>query len=826
MASTPRPAAAGAATKRLKTRILRVLSSYPVTSILLIVITLIAVLHGTFIHSLHPELLATWGFSLRDLPAESYSLLTAPFFVLHPSTIPSTVLLVLIAVGAAERRLGVKRTLIAFGTGHVLGYVVAPALAWLLSRAGLHAFEAIVAQSDVGASNGAFGAAGAVIATLPGATGTVVFILMSTFLGAALALDLQVWNIAHMIAFGAGIALGGLIVRSLGRSWPQLTIGTSIERRHRPHVIAALVWIIGLVNVFSSIVLVHSTRLDAVRRALPFDNPHWPRHAFFVIGILLMILSRGLGRAQRRTWWLALSLLVVTSLLNVTLEPFHPQAIISIGVALLFVVWRQAFTARTIMERDVGRVATIAAAGVVAFLVVGFVGLRSGFEPPATPVSSARELYTQLTFSSTHVLEPTTERTRWFIELLPFALFGALGIVFAAIVRNAGPPPPSPGDEQVAKRILASYNTSGTTFMTLWSGNSLFVSADRRTYVAYRVASDVAVALGEPVGPPECVETSAAEFRSFCAGRGWDHVFYAVTDAASPGLARAGYELLQIGEEAVIPLEDLAFKGKEWQPMRSAFNRAKREGVVFRIYEGGTVPADVRTQMDEIYAEVGAARSLPPMEFTLGKPSDVEDRNVSVGVATDANGRVHGYVDWLPISARRGWVIDLMMRRSDCMSNVMEFLIGSSFLAFQDRGYAFASLAAAPLADIDREPTKGSLVQRTIALIYDRFDAYYNFRSLFEYKAKFQPKWKPVYLAYEGVDQLPRVAAAIVGAHLPGLDPLLVAELLGASLWHRISGAFEGDRNGAEPARTGEAPSQTTTPSTLSEGNAPPDTTA
>ena len=130
-----------------------------------------------------------------------------------------------------------------------------------------------------------------------------------------------------------------------------------------------------------------------------------------------------------------------------------------------------------------------------------------------------------------------------------------------------------------------------------------------------------------------------------------------------------------------------------------------------------------------------------------------------------------------------------MRRRMDGMSGVMEFLIASSLLAFRDRGYAQASLATAPLANLDRNGD-ASLLQRVLGLVYEHFDTYYRFKSLFEFKDKFQPRWEGIYLAHPGLDRLPRVAQALVQAHLPGLDARKVLQILGSSMAGKL---FTGD---------------------------------
>jgi lysylphosphatidylglycerol synthetase-like protein (DUF2156 family) len=249
--------------------------------------------------------------------------------------------------------------------------------------------------------------------------------------------------------------------------------------------------------------------------------------------------------------------------------------------------------------------------------------------------------------------------------------------------------------------------------------------------------------------------------------------------------AERGLQLLHIGEEAILDLGHLDFKGKQWQNMRTALNRARREGIEFRIFKGGQVPVELTEQMEELEQEWQRRQELPPLEFTLGRQEDVHDPAVEVAVAVDASGRLHGYVDWLPIPAERGWVIDLMRRRTDAMSGTMEFLIGMSLLAFQERGDRIASLAAAPLADLDRSDDR-SLVPRVLGVIFNNFKSFYDFNSLFNFKDRFDPRWRPLYLAYQDPLDLPTIALAILRALFPRLGWIQSTQLLGTALSERL----------------------------------------
>ncbi len=215
---------------------------------------------------------------------------------------------------------------------------------------------------------------------------------------------------------------------------------------------------------------------------------------------------------------------------------------------------------------------------------------------------------------------------------------------------------------------------------------------------------------------------------------------------------------------------ELSFRGKSWQDVRTARNRAKREGMTFQMINQSSADPEIVRQLWDISAEWTEQRALPEMNFTLGHLTDPPDPEVRTAVAIDGRGRVHGFVTWLPVYARNGWVIDIMRRHDDAFPGVMEFLIAESMLVFQAEGCRFASLAAAPLAQVNRGKQRSGTIERALNLAADRLDSFYHFASLNDFKAKFLPRWEPIYLAYAGTASLPRIAYALLRAYLPTLS--------------------------------------------------------
>ena len=767
---------------------LRLVRRLPFTTTMAVAILVVNGLGGWLARPLPLLDLDRWGIGLPDIVTGHLDrLFTTPFLVLRPAMALSTIAILLVFVGGCELLLHTRRTMIAFAAGHVAAYLGAYGLIALVERLGLTSASTLLTQRDVGSSNGAFAAAGAALIWLPASLRRSILAVLALYLVGALFISHRIWDVSHILALVTGMAVGVILLKREGRALDGLITPPTFTRRQRPQILAALVATMGLVDVLASFLLPHHAGFARLIDWLPMGGPHLPRHLFVLGGLTLLIVATGLSRAQRTAWWIAFVAVQLSLLLHLQLEVTAVGALLALGLIVLLVAWKDDLRAPTHQPalRDAARWLRNLVIGLPLVSAIIVFMLRTQFEQIPAWTLVASDFGRRLLFLPAHHLVPREHQAEWLLAVLPLVWWGGLLACLVQALRGVRPGEATPDERDRARPIMLAHGATSTSFMTLWPGNALFFTDGGDAYIAYRVHAQVAVVLGDPVGPPQAAARAVAAFDAHCATMGWTPVFFAVGDRLRNAYEAAGLQRLKVGEEAVLPLAGLEFKGKQWQNMRTALNRAQREGITFKLYEGGTLPAAIETQLYEISAAWQSRKELPPLSFTLGTTDDVRDANVDVAIALGPDGRVQAFADWLPVPATGGWVIDLMRRREDAMSGIMEFLIGMSLLAFQQRGDSYASLATAPLADLDRD-RDDSLPGQIMKALFENFETFYDFRSLFDFKERFRPRWEPVYLAYREPTRLPAAAVAVLKAHLPDLDAADVAHLLGASLADRL----------------------------------------
>jgi len=531
----------------------------------------------------------------------------------------------------------------------------------------------------------------------------------------------------------------------------------------------------------------------------------WPGLVVQIAPALLLLLTAdGLRRGRRLAWWIALVL--NTAVLGVSVWGIYlgyygggftgladriqylvfgaEALILPLVTVVVLLITRRRFdqsAGRGAVRRLTATSVTALGVSCAGFVVLGHL-LRGHFT-----ADGARPGYGALlkdlpgrflpgkVFSVYFLPADLTGRLLYVWVFLVFwlVLLGALGAFFwhTSTYRESG--------AAERARALLLRGGSSLSYMTTWPGNQYWFTADGQVAIAYRAIAGVAVTVGGPYGGPyedqdaRAPASAAAigEFARFCEHRGWTPCLYSVPEQSRAAAGQLGWSSVQVAEETLIPLDGLEFKGRKWQDVRTALNKAAKAGITAEWWSYQKAPLEITDQIHEISEAWVADKGLPEMGFTLGGLDELDDPNVRCLVAIDQNRKVHGVTSWLPVYATGqpvSWTLDFMRRNTEpgTFRGVMEFLIASAMLTFQQEGAHVASLSGAPLARMDRGEQPGGL-QRLLDVVATAMEPVYGFRSLLNFKAKFQPTYRPLYMAYPDPAALGSIATAIGRAYLP-----------------------------------------------------------
>ncbi|MCU6481809.1 bifunctional lysylphosphatidylglycerol flippase/synthetase MprF [Arthrobacter sp. A2-55] len=351
-------------------------------------------------------------------------------------------------------------------------------------------------------------------------------------------------------------------------------------------------------------------------------------------------------------------------------------------------------------------------------------------------------------------------------------------------------------DSNRARNILKTTEGSSLSWMTQWHGNSYWFSSSGNSFIAYRSISGIALTLGPPVGPPAELHTTINEFVHHAADQGWTPCFYSVPGNIKDAAEDLGWGAVQVAQETILDLATLSFTGKKFQDIRTALNKAAKEGIHTQWVSYPEAPLAIADQIHAISEEWVADKKMPEMGFTLGGLEEINDPEVRCLLAIDDQHTIHALASWLPVyrdGAVVGWTLDFMRRRSTGFRASIEFLISSAALSFKDDGYEFLSLSGAPLARIKQEGTDNAskipnqqmaALDRLLNRLGTLLEPVYGFTSLLQFKSKFQPRYEPLFMLYPDAAALPSIANAIGKAYLPKVSFRQSLSLAGRIIRH------------------------------------------
>ncbi|MDQ1122856.1 bifunctional lysylphosphatidylglycerol flippase/synthetase MprF [Microbacterium trichothecenolyticum] len=467
------------------------------------------------------------------------------------------------------------------------------------------------------------------------------------------------------------------------------------------------------------------------------------------------------------------------------------SALVPLAVAVTLFVFRRAAQVPSARGARTAFVVTVAigAAGTLAVALAGTLALADQFGPRPDAGRLVATLPLRLLPPSLLPVEsvqyvPLTPAAQalWY---LPSALFWMTCLVAAVRLMLRVPDARVTGDRARARAMLERGGGGSLAFMTTWAGNSYWFAPDADAAIAYRVHGRVAVTLGGAFGADRARGDIGRAFVDFCGENGWIPVFYSVDDAALESMVDLGWQRTRVADEALLDPRTWEPTGKKRQDVRTATNRAAREGVTVQWTRWADLPFLDRAQLREISEAWVADKTIPEMGFTLGGLDETVDPAVRLMLARDADGRIVAVTSWLPIHGRAGvagYALDVMRRRDDAMNGVMEFVIGAVIAQARADGCTVLSLSGSPLAS-HREAEAADLpaVDRLLEQLSALLEPAYGFRSLSMFKKKFQPEFAPMWMLYPDAVQLPAVALALLRCYVPGLT-LAGAARLGARL--------------------------------------------
>ena len=522
-----------------------------------------------------------------------------------------------------------------------------------------------------------------------------------------------------------------------------------------PHFFSATTFLGGVILLFSGATPSIHGRMAWVDRLLPLPMIELSHFLGSLVGVVLLLLARGLQRRLDIAWVLTSVLLALGIVFSLTKGVDYEEAVILMVMFAILMPARSVFYRKSSLMQEAFSPGWIAA---IAAVILSAIWLTL--------------------FSYKHVELSTN--LWWRFELSGDAprswraVTGVVALVAAAsishLLRPYRPGLKAPAREELeAVAPLVARSPRTVPNLVFLGDKSILTSSGNDGFIMFGISGRSWIAMGDPVGSQASAKELVWHFHELADRHGAWTVFYQVRPEMLPAYLEIGLSLLKLGEEARVNLAGFSLEGSANKPLRHWHRRPASEGCTFRM-----VPvAEVELILDELQIVSDAwleMKNTREKRFSLGFFDRAYLLRNPVALV-EREGRKVAFANlWLGADGEE-LSIDLMRHSPEAPSNVMDFLLIELMLWGKEQRYRWFNLGMAPLSGVENRPA-APIWNQLAAMIYRHGEHFYNFQGLRQYKEKFQPVWEPRYLASPGGLAQYRVLAdisALVSGSIKGI---------------------------------------------------------
>ena len=500
-----------------------------------------------------------------------------------------------------------------------------------------------------------------------------------------------------------------------------------------PIVLSAFTVMLGAMLIFSGVIPASDQKLDWLQSAFPLPVVEAGHFIASILGLLMILTGRGLVHRLDGAWWLTV-VLAASSIVLDFVKGFEVGE-----AALLAVLISTLLLTRNIFNRPASLIEDRLTPGwwlcVGTILALGLAILFFVYKE----VDYSHQLWWQFEFTAN----------------APRSLRSALGVGLTAgcvaVWLLTRPPSgrssrPTSGELRAAISIIDNQPLADANLVRT-GDKSLLFSANGDAFLMYRKRGRSWVALFGPIGNPAAHSELVWRFVELARQHGGRAVFYQVPGESFSIYADAGLSAFKLGEEARVDLESFDLKGSRRASIRSALNKAERDGIVFELLPVERI-GEVMDELERISAAWLAEHAVREKAFSLGafERGYIATQPIAM---LKRQGRILAFANVMTTAVKQEATVDLMRFDPEAPNGSMQVLFARLMMHFKQEGYKWFSLGMAPLAGLSENPA-ATIWYRVGRAAYDHGEAFYNFRGLRAFKNKFDPIWAARYMAVAG----------------------------------------------------------------------------
>lgn len=533
--------------------------------------------------------------------------------------------------------------------------------------------------------------------------------------------------------------------RSIGR-WGSMAV---------PQVFAFSAFFAGGILLFSGAIPEMKDRLTWVGHFLPLFVINSSHFLGSLVGVILLILARGLQRRMDGAYVLATIFLGAGILFSLLKGLDYGEAIILSVILIAFLPCHRYFYRKSpLLHED------ITPGWIVAIFLVLLCSIWLGM------FSFKHQQYSNDLWWRFTLYSNASRFMRATVGAVGLVLFVAFGKLLK---------PRSPHALQASSSdllgVAAIVNASRNTYANLaFLGDKEFLfSPGRGAFLMYQVEGRSWVVLRDPVGEENEWGELIWNFQEICDRYGGWTVFYEVGQDKLYLYLELGLSPVKLGEEARVSLEQFSLTGSPRRGFRSTLNKLDREGYVFEVIDREDIPA-ILPEFKAVSDSWLAGKRTREKGFSLGLFDEGYLGRFPAAIVRKGDSLIAFANIWMG-AEKEELSADLIRYHPEVHRSTMEYLLLRLMLWGKKENFRWFNLGMAPLSGF-QERRLAPLWSRAGAFVFRHGEHFYNFQGLREYKQKFDPVWSPKYLAAPGGFSLPRIlvnVASLISGGLKGV---------------------------------------------------------
>jgi len=542
-------------------------------------------------------------------------------------------------------------------------------------------------------------------------------------------------------------------------------------RKSAPTFFGRAAYVFGIFNILANVVRQFRPQANRLDHYVPVLINATAFSTAVFTGILLIIVARGLQRRKARARNFAMAALA----LNVVSDAFrihrHPiQILISTILLVLLILVRNEFYA---VSDPTTKLAPLRALtlGVVLVIVSGMLMLyfRHGKDLVGNP--SLKNIFLTVVEGMIGISGPVEFKSEAISNTVDIS-FTAMGI-FTLIAplwlffRRIAPMPKMSTEEMAGVLDLINHDQEQDSlgYFATRADKSVVWSNNKKAGIAYRVQGGVMLASGDPFGEYSLWGEAIENFLEVAKEHAWTPAVMGASDAGGEvWVQRADMLAIDIGDEAVIKVEDFTLEGRPMANVRQMVNRIKRKGYSTRTSRLSELSTAEITKLRQLAKEWRYGVAERGFSMSMDRFAEAKDSNCLITIA-EIDGQIKGFLYFVPWGDHRV-SLDRMQRERGTDAGVNELMITETAEYSKLNGITHISLNFAAFRSLFERADKisaGPITRGTRNLIRF-FSNWFQVESLYRFNAKFQPEWQTRYVLYLKARDLPKVGWAALRA--------------------------------------------------------------